>query len=72
MALIVGVFSACGASSNNSKPKVVLKVDEFPQFPSGILATLKQEGMYITRATQTVLDDYNVYIETLLNNGFVT
>ena len=72
LVLLVGVFSACSNKSNNSEPKEVLKVDELPEFPSGVLDTLKQDDMYITRATQTAIDDYNAYIETLLSNGFFT
>ena len=72
LVLLVGVFSACSNKSNNSEPKEVLKVDELPEFPCGVLDTLKQDDMYITRATQTAIDDYNAYIETLLSNGFFT
>ena len=72
LVLIVSVFSACGDKSNNSEPKVVLKVDQLPEFSYGVSDTLKQDDMYITRATQTAIDDYNAYIETLLSNGFIT
>ena len=70
LVLLVGVFSACSNKSNNSESKEALKVDELPEFPCGVLDTLKQDDMYITRATQTAIDDYNAYIETLLSNGF--
>lgn len=45
--------------------------DKIPAITYGNITTVKKEKTYITKASNVSLSNYNSYIDTLLNSGFV-
>ena len=78
--LFITTFTACSketdsvssAPTENNSSVAPVKLDKLPEFESetGEVTTFKQDNRRITKATMTTVEDYNAYLQKLLDDGF--